>query len=270
MSISDQHYLLTDQYKNAANLNARVQLHARFGEKGQSLHRWIFDHFTIAPGSKILELGCGPGLQWLTNRERIPADWQITLSDFSPGMLQEAQHNLQRIDRPFSFQVIDAQEIPFENETFDAVIANHMLYHVPDRAKAIAEIRRVLQPDGRFYASTIGRAHMRKIGELMRSVHPDIYDPHFLGNLLNTFRLENGDAEIAQSFAHVETHRHEKQLVVTETEPLMAYILSGRLKEVLSAEMQKTLRERIKQEIQEQGAIRIDTVSGMFIAYGIK
>jgi hypothetical protein len=68
----------------------------------------------------------------------------------------------------------------------------------------------------------------------------------------------------------VETHRHERRLAVTETEPLMAYILSGRLKAVLSVEMQETLRERIEQEIMEQGAVRIDTVSGMFVASGVK
>jgi SAM-dependent methyltransferase len=145
-----------------------------------------------------------------------------------------------------------------------------MLYHVPDRARAIAEIRRILQPEGRFYASTIGRDHMRKIGQLLHSIHPDVDDPHFLVQQLNTFRLENGATEIAQSFAHVETHRHERRLAVTETEPLMAYILSGRLKAVLSVEMQETLRERIEQEIMEQGAVRIDTVSGMFVASGVK
>ncbi len=55
------------------------------------------------------------------------------------------------------FKEIDAQSIPFEDETFDAVIANHMLYHVPDRPKAIAEIKRVLKPGGRLIATTIGK-----------------------------------------------------------------------------------------------------------------
>ena len=69
---------------------------------------------------------------------RIPAGWSITLSDFSPGMLDAAWRNLVVTGRAFQFKEIDAQSIPFEDETFDAVIANHMLYHVPDRPKAIA------------------------------------------------------------------------------------------------------------------------------------
>ena len=42
----------------------------------------------------ILELGCGPAFFWRSNLEHIPDDWEIVLSDFSPGMLQKAQHIL--------------------------------------------------------------------------------------------------------------------------------------------------------------------------------
>ena len=59
-------------------------------------------------------------------------------------MLDAAWRNLVITGRSFKFEEIDAQSIPYETKTFDAVIANHMLYHVPDRAKAIAEIKRVL------------------------------------------------------------------------------------------------------------------------------
>ena len=47
------------------------------------------------------------------------------------------------LDATSKFEEIDAQSIPFEDETFDAVIANHMLYHVPDRPKAIGRNKRV-------------------------------------------------------------------------------------------------------------------------------
>ena len=76
---------------------------------------------------------------------RIPSTWDITLSDLSSGMLDSAWRNLVVTGRNYKFKEIDAQEIPFEDETFDAVIANHMLYHVPDKPKAIAEIKRVLK-----------------------------------------------------------------------------------------------------------------------------
>jgi ubiquinone/menaquinone biosynthesis C-methylase UbiE len=89
--ISNQNYLLHDQYKDSSNFSARVELHRRFSTNKYGWHRWVFDHIKAAPDSNVLELGCGPGLLWRANRDRIPDDWHITLSDFSPGMLQEAR-----------------------------------------------------------------------------------------------------------------------------------------------------------------------------------
>jgi ubiquinone/menaquinone biosynthesis C-methylase UbiE len=142
--VSDQTYLLTKQYQNASNLEARIALHARFSTNTYGYYPWIFDRLGLPPHSRILELGCGTGLLWLENMDRIPKGWDVTLSDFSPGMLQEAQQNLRGSRRPFAFAVIDAQAIPYEDESFDGVIANHMLFHVPDRPRAFVEIRRVL------------------------------------------------------------------------------------------------------------------------------
>ncbi|MCH8206807.1 MAG: class I SAM-dependent methyltransferase [Chloroflexi bacterium] len=98
--------------------------------------------------SRILELGCGPAELWVKNIDRVPSAWRITLSDLSEGMVREARQNLQSGVSRFSFAVCDAQRVPFDDESFDAVIANHMLYHVSDRQRAYAEIRRVLRPGG--------------------------------------------------------------------------------------------------------------------------
>jgi len=92
--LSDPHLLLTNQYKNASNLNARVQLHDRFSTNKYGWHRWVFDQIRCPPKSRILELGCGTGLLWAKNRDRIPAEWDLVLSDFSPGMLRETQSEI--------------------------------------------------------------------------------------------------------------------------------------------------------------------------------
>src|SRR5215469_9881293 len=90
----DQQYLLHSQYKDGTNYDARVELSRRFSVNKYGFNRWIFDHFKLNEGSKILELGSGLGLLWLGNRRRIPASWLITLTDFSPGMLQESRQRL--------------------------------------------------------------------------------------------------------------------------------------------------------------------------------
>ena len=72
------------------------------------------------------------GYLWLTNRHRIPAGWDVTLSDLSAGMLVAAQHQISPYGHAIRFVVQDAQALPFADHCFDAVIANHMLYHVPN------------------------------------------------------------------------------------------------------------------------------------------
>ena len=94
-SETNQSYLLNEQYKDSSNFAARVRLNARFKTNPGNFHRWVFERLQLAPGSRVLELGCGPALFWRSNLDQIPADWQITLSDFSPGMLHDAQRPLE-------------------------------------------------------------------------------------------------------------------------------------------------------------------------------
>jgi ubiquinone/menaquinone biosynthesis C-methylase UbiE len=262
--LSGQHYLLNEQYKDASNLNARIQLHQRFGTSKTDWHRWVFEQFALVAGSRILELGSGPGHLWQKNLDRIPPHCQITLSDFSEGMLQEAKNNLADSAARFSFQVVDAQSIPHEDASFDVVIADHMLYHVPDRARAFSEIRRVLQPRGRFYAATNGEAHLQEIRELVQRCFP------LSGGRKrreSSFSLENGVAQLAPWFSHVEMRRYEDALVVTEVEPLVAFVLSTRAKRVLTEEQVRQLREIMTQELARNGSIAITKATGLFIAY---
>ncbi len=153
---TDQKHLLQHQYQNASNLNARISLHARFSLNSYGWHPWVFDQFQLPPNARILELGCGSGALWLRNLERIPAGWDITLSDFSTGMVEDARHKLEGSTHPFTFQQMDAQSIPLPDASVDAVIANHMLYHVPDRNKAFSEIRRASSQQARSMPPQMG------------------------------------------------------------------------------------------------------------------
>jgi ubiquinone/menaquinone biosynthesis C-methylase UbiE len=86
---------ISRQYRTTSNLNACIQLHQRYSQNKYGWFRWVFDQFDLLENSQILELGSGAGNPWLENLERIPAGWDITLSDFSAGMLAQAQQNLQ-------------------------------------------------------------------------------------------------------------------------------------------------------------------------------
>jgi ubiquinone/menaquinone biosynthesis C-methylase UbiE len=262
-NISDPEYV-SEQYRDESNLNARIQLHDRFSINKYGWFPWVFDQLNLPPESHILQLGGGTGLLWLENLNRVPRGWDITLSDLSPGMLQEAQRNLHDRQRHFEFAVIDAEAVPFEDASFDTVIANHMLYHVPDRTRALLEIRRVLRPGGRFYASTIGQSHLRELDELVHRFDPSA-DP-WGADFADSFLLENGLDQLSEWFSSVTLYRYEDDLVITEARPLVAYVLSGAAESVL-ADRELEFIEFVEQELALHDAIYVTKDSGMFEAF---
>jgi ubiquinone/menaquinone biosynthesis C-methylase UbiE len=264
--IADQTYLRERQYHNASNLNDRIQIHVRFSTNAYGWLPWVFDQLAPPPIARILELGCGPAHLWRENLARVPKGWDITLTDFSAGMLDEARRTLAGSSRPFAFEVVDAQAIPFADARFDAVIANHMLYHVPDCRRALGEISRVLKPGGRFYASTIGEAHLRELHELAQRFDPTLV--WWSGRPGVGFQLENGGELIARFFSHVTLRRYEDSLIVTEAEPIVAFVASGDANGVLAGERRAAFRAFVERELAASGgAIRIRKDSGLFEAY---
>jgi len=258
---TDKDYLRGEQYKNAGNLSARAYIHTHYSTNKYGWMKWMFEQIDLPAEARLLELGCGPGWLWADNAARIPAGWNITLSDFSAGMVEEAERNLAKADHKFTFKVIDIQHIPFEDETFDGVIANHMLYHVPDRALAIREVHRILKPGGTFFAATNGHNHLNELHDLVDRFLETPMDY----KLSRAFELENGAAQLGQVFPQVKMRRYEDSLVVTDVEPLVQYILSTTNKAEFS-DRSDHLRVMLTQEIAQHGAIRIRKDAGVFIA----
>ena len=261
--LTNQEYLKTDQYRDASNLDARATIHQRFSTNPYGWFNWLFDTLLKLPeNANMLELGCGHGLLWKDNASRIPAGWRITLSDLSPGMLDAAWRNLVVTGRPFQFKEIDAQSIPFEDETFDAVIANFMLYHIPDRPKALHEIKRVLKPGRKLLAATVGQKHMKEIMEYLQQVHVNnIWTSYAI-----LFTLENGLEQLQSVFKNVSLSRYKDHLNITEVEPIMAYIRSSmRATELSEAEIAR-VQVTLEKEMKEKGMIVIQKDSGLFEA----
>ena len=100
---------------------------------------------------RMAECGCGTGSMW--QGMCLPDGCRLTLTGFSAGMLDTARANTAHLQADYA--LVDAQDIPYPDAAFDVVIANMMLYHVPDIVKALREIRRVLKPGGTFIASGI-------------------------------------------------------------------------------------------------------------------
>jgi SAM-dependent methyltransferase len=264
--VSDPAYLRHDQYRDPGNLQDRMSIHDRFSTNPQPWHRWVFDHLDFGPESRLLELGAGPGMLWRSNRDRLPAGWRVILSDFSPGMAGEARRHLAE-DGRFAFLVADARALPFPNAAFDGVIANHMLYHVPDRPAAFAEIRRVLRPDGRLFAATNGPAHMRELDDLLQRFDPEQPSWRMGTQFAANFGTQNGQAQLAPFFHTVTRHDYADGLVVTEAEPLVAYVCSLIGSRDMDGDQRAAWHAFIDAELAARGPIRISKETALFEAW---
>lgn len=120
---------LKNQYKNASNISARINLHSMYSKNRQGWFPWIYEKCNIVDGMNILELGCGSGSLWLENLGKIPGHVNITLSDLSDGMIRDLRRNLENDKGIFSFESFDCHDIPYEKGSFDLVIANHVLFY---------------------------------------------------------------------------------------------------------------------------------------------
>lgn len=215
---------LKNQYQNASNISSRISLHSLYAQNPKGWFPWIYEQCQICSGMKVLEVGCGDGTLWVQNKKLIPESVEITLSDVSEGMLRDARRALGTEDTRFDFRVLDCQQIPCPEQSFDLVMANHVLFYCEDIGKALNEIYRVLKPEGRLVCSTYGSDHMKEVSELVHG-----FDEHIVlsaDKLYERFGRENGAEILADYFPEAEWRTYEDSLVVQEPEPLISYILS--------------------------------------------
>ena len=260
--LTDMETELRTQYQNATNINARIALHRDFSVNPEGWFPWLFRQIPLKPGMKVLELGCGNGALWLENLSHIPSEISILLSDSSEGMVREVQHKLSE-DRRFSFQTIEMDHIPYPDQSFDLVIANHVLFYSNELGQTLKEIRRVLKPEGVLAASTYGAKHMKEITQLVQEFNPEIRLA--AENLYEQFGLENGEEILKPHFEKVISRRYEDSIEISEADPLISYILSchGNQNRLL-LDHYKEFREYVQKKV--RGGFHITKDAGVFCA----
>ena len=250
------------QYRDSTNLRARAGLHARFSTNKLDWLQWVFERLYLEPDSRVLDVGCGTGELWRRSLPDVPAGCDIVLSDLSPGMASEARDKLST-DRRFTYCVCDVQLLPFPEGSFDQVVANHMLYHVPDRQRALGEIWRVLRPGGRLMAATNGNSHMRELWQMLDRVSPGSEARAVAVD--GGFSLQNGTAQMAERFTDVTMTRRDDSLEVTDSGPMVEYALSSDLYD-LSGDRASRLAELVECEIVKHGRFSITKEAGLLEA----
>ena len=240
------------QYATAANLNCRISIHEKYSRNKQGFGPWIVSQYHLEPGMAVLELGCGTAGMWRS--ASLPEGCRLLLTDFSEGMLEEARRNTAHLPG-VSYRQVDAQDIPYPDGSFDAVIANMMLYHVPDIPRALREIRRVLKPGGAFYAATFGEHGVVEAVADMLGVALE-------GN--HRFTLQNGAEQLGRVFGQVERTLYEDALDVTDPADLVAYLRSMASMQVLAEVSDEALLAAFRSRMTD-GVLRLPKEYGLFI-----
>jgi ubiquinone/menaquinone biosynthesis C-methylase UbiE len=253
---SDRSYLTEQQYKTDANLAARQSIYA-YQQPRREIWNEALDLAGLRGDEYMLDVGCGNGT-YLAALHARGHRGPIAGMDLSHGMLAAAAP---RRGSATLFQG-DVQHLPFADNTFDVSLAMHMLYHVPDRALAIRELRRATKPGAVAVVATNSEAHLHELGAVWEQATGA---PHTLSLL--SFTLESGRAELEAAFESVTRHDCESELVVTEIEPILVYLRSTR-SFVTGMDYDAALDDvapLVAEAIDRDGAFRIRTFAGTFV-----
>lgn len=221
----------------------------------------LLSHIVTFPADSILEIACGTGRVTKHLRENFPTATTLIATDINPGMLEVAQQQLP--DPSISFQLADAQQLSFPDQTFDLVVNQFGLMFLPDKQVGVNEAFRVLKPGGHFVFTTWDLAANMPLFQLIIN---DLIIPVFKGEdntrFYTPFSLHDPD-ELKSYFekAGFKQHRamlmkfkgqaHSSQHIVNTY--FLEHPLGREVKEKAPAEFDRIAHEMEQQLVQQFG-----------------
>ncbi|MGC4077524.1 MAG: methyltransferase domain-containing protein [Rubrivivax sp.] len=211
---------MAQQYADSRKLAARARLWTQYMVAETPWFDWLAARLPIKPGDRVLDIGCGPGWFWTT--AGLPHGIELTLADQSSGMVDEAVARC----RPLGFSAVegrqcDAIALPFADGAFDVVVAMHMLYHVADQPRALAEMSRVLKPGGTLAVTTNGEGDTRELYALGTTFGAPAINPAAVA-----FGFAAAERLLRDQFGNVVRHDHPATMRITEPEDIYLALTS--------------------------------------------
>lgn len=260
----DQKYLRDVQYLDSANLSARANLHVKYRTGPTAWFPWLVSQINWPSSGEVLEVGCGPGWLWSEAAEDLPAGLRLTLTDLSAGMT-EAASAVGALGRfaTVRTEVVDVEQLPFVDDAFDVVVANHMLYHVPEPAVAVSELARVLRPSGCLLAAANGPANMKELWQL----RSEVFDLSPVSETTDAFGSVTGLPILRAMFARVEWRAYSDELRCTDPDDVIAFVTSMPPGEDASPEQLTALDEAVRARFDvTDGVFNVAKDTGAFVA----
>ncbi len=266
-SLADRRTLVEHAYSGAAALRSRQALYT-WARPAHDLPSIVLDllqtRFSGRTGDPvILDVGAGNG--GYTERLRTGGRFgRVVALDLSPSMLAEV---------PSPTVTADAARLPFANGAADAVLAMHMLYHVPDPEEAVAELARVLAADGVAVVSTNHSADKQELDALWSRAAARVLGvaegPRRVAASAR-FPLEAAGESLGRHFGAVCAIPIPSVIEVRDPEPIIAHLASYEAwAHDMGAPLQETLkcvRELLLDHFSRWGVFTITVRSGVLVA----
>jgi ubiquinone/menaquinone biosynthesis C-methylase UbiE len=252
-----------DDYSNENRLNARIQIY-EFCEKKLNWREWLFDKLDFTNVKDVLELGCGNGLLWKDNINKIPGNLHIVLTDVSQGMVDSARQNLNEHKNQFEFKAMDACQTSFQNSSFQMIIASHMLYHIENKMKIFSGIDRLLTNNCYAYASTISTSNFKDLINLAGEYDKELEFENV--QTVSSFNMENGEKVLSGHFNVSNIFIYQNDVVVKNAEPLLLYLASCYSSEQLDMLIKKynDFKNYLESSLKKNGAIRLSNKNVLY------
>ncbi|WP_459500089.1 class I SAM-dependent methyltransferase [Bacillus sp. C1] len=212
------------QYAVSNHLQTRINTHKKYEEQRVDLDEIVIDHLQLQGTEKVLEVGCANG-KFLALLQKKGHKGPLTGLDQSTTMLREATMNGAQQHVNIEWKLGDATKLPFPADSYDWIIARHMLYHMTDVEKNIQGFHKVISPEGRFLATTNSKISLPRMDEICNKMLV-AFDLPEKSLSASPFCLENGKQLLQSVFQTVEETVIHNALLFRHATPIVSYISS--------------------------------------------
>lgn len=270
---TDPRYLAY-QYGDSEKLRIRMEAHERYSERpettGGGWQKLYVDRLAPEMGHVVLDVGCGFG----NIQPAICATGASVIGfDLSPGMAHEARQRAVRDSLDVQIVRASAEQIPLADGSVDHALASHMLYHVPNIRRALAEMRRVVKPGGRVLMTTNAADHSARIQDWHAQAARDVGLTPVTRSGFERFTLD--ELPLVQSvFPNARMEVWPNAFLFPSADLVLRYYASGRIDAVEERQedgshrvpLLRRMAEMLNEAAAREGVIRIPKDSGCFLA----
>lgn len=261
-----------DFQETTNDLLKRIDIHSQYGAR--DIDAWMLEVLNLHPGIKILDIGAGAGKQCFSFYHHLKGQADITGTDVSSSLLDQAREENKKIGNAVHFELLDFNEkFNLPSDTYDLISVCFAIYYAQNIPFTISEMHRVLKPGGHLFSTGPMPTNKQVFYDIIREatgkpIPPMPGSSRYASEIFGTMQ---------ELFSQTEQHIFENPLTFTSVEPFMVYTRASmsedrRLWNSLFEthdEFEKVMNQiekAVRLRIEKDGQIVMTKVVGGFVA----